>query len=99
MVFHSSSGLVNLESQKMDKIHSVRNGGLLGSVSFSHNDSEDEEGPQNELLSDYDDDLLRQKKPCDGCKSRDREVEKLKFENSLLKDALENHKRTIAILE
>ena len=99
MVFHISSGLVNLESQKMDKIHSVRNGGLLGSVSFSHNDSEDGEGPQNELLSDYDDDLSRQKKPCEGCKSRDREVEKLKFENSLLKDALENHKRTITILE
>ena len=36
---------------------------------------------------------------CAGCKNRDVQVEKLRFENSLLKDVIENHKKTISALE
>ena len=110
MVFNSCSGLDSLQLQR-ENVHNVEHGELLGSVSFSQAPSEEppldvqnEESSNNNSYSFEDHQSIekseeKQQKCCDGCVSRDYELEKLRFENSLLKDAIVNLKKTIAALE
>ena len=36
---------------------------------------------------------------CQGCLRRDAELQRVNFENFMLKEAIENHKKTIEALE